>query len=111
MTSEREFSKIPKWEKDFDKRFKGGVFYNHLGDLMYSVGVSEWALDDECDEKDSQEFWCEPLKYSDVERLMEKSLEVGEDLLLKECKDRPYDWEKREKEVNEIWRKRAKKTE
>lgn len=21
MTSEREFSKIPKWEKDFDKRF------------------------------------------------------------------------------------------
>ena len=111
MTSEREFSKIPKWEKDFDKRFKGGVFRNHLGDLVYSVGASEWAEDEEDDDEDSQDFWFAPLEYSDIERLMKKSLEVGEDLILKECKDRPYDWEKREAEVDEIWRKRAEKTE
>jgi len=110
MTSEREFSKIAKWEKDFDKSFKGGVFYNHLGDLVYSVGVSEWAEDDEDEEKDSQYFFCAPLEYSDIEKLMKKSLEVGEDLLLKECKNRPYNLEKREKEVDEIWRKRYEKT-
>lgn len=111
MSSERDFSKILQWEVEFDKRFKGGVFCNHLGDLVYSVGASEWDEDEEDDEKDTQEFWFAPLEYSDLERLMRKSLEVGEDLILKECKDRPYDWEKRMAEVDEIWRKRAERTE
>ena len=107
MSAERNFNKIPEWEKAFDKRFKGSVFRNYLGDLVYSHGASEWNEDTEGDEAVAQVFWFSPLEYSDIERLMKKSLEAGEDLILKECKNRPYDCQAREKQVEAIFFKKV----
>ena len=72
---------LEEWEKPFFNKFDGFAFKVDSGGLIYCHynPNPEW-------------FYCHPLDESDVERLMRKSLEVGEDLLLKECKDRPYDW-------------------
>lgn len=72
---------LEEWVRPFFNKFDGFAFEGHLGDLIYCHYNSK-----------NKWFYCHPLEKSDVERLMKKSLEVGEDLLLKECKDRPYDW-------------------
>ena len=72
---------LEEWVRPFFYKFEGFAFKLDSGKLIYCHYNSK-----------NKWFYCHPLDESDVERLMRKSLEVGEDLLLKECKDRPYDW-------------------
>ena len=72
---------LEEWVRPFFYKFEGFAFKLDSGELIYCHYNSK-----------NKWFYCHPLEESDVERLMKKSLEVGEDLLLKECKDRPYDW-------------------
>ena len=75
---------LGEWVQPFFNKFEGFTFRGYEGKLIYCHfnPYAEW-------------FYFHPLEEPDAERLMKKSLEVGEDLILKECKDRPYDWKKR----------------
>ena len=58
MTSEREFSKIPKWEKDFHRKFNGSCYASEIG-LVYAVDQQhkyDWENETEANSYISQEI-------------------------------------------------------
>ena len=87
MSRPRLIKDIPKYRQEFKKLFYGSVFINPLGDYIYSIKTQP----NNDTNYDYDSYLLYPLNGHGVKRLMQKSLEVGKDLILEECKNRPYD--------------------
>ena len=103
MSRPRLIKDISKNEQEFKKLFYGSMFINPLGDYIYSIKIQT----NNNFNHDYNYYLLSPLNENDVKRLMQKSLEVGKDLILEECKNRPYNYESRQKEIEEIIAKRG----